>query len=175
MYFKLIWSFKRKRLPDGSITKYKARLCAHGGMQRWGIDYWETFAPVVNWIIVRTLLTLAHVHGLESRSIDFVLAFPQARLTTDVYMELPFGFKPPRTGNYVLKLKKNLYGLKDAALNWFKYLSDGLESKELQFNKSEIDQCVFLRNDLIVLVYVDDVILISRESSAIDKVINRQA
>ena len=87
-------------------------------------------------------------------------------------MELPFGFKPPRTGNYVLKLKKNLYGLKDAATNWFKYLSDGLESKKLQFNKSEIDQCVFLRNDCIVLVYMDDVILISRDSSTTDKVIN---
>ncbi len=47
-----IWSFKRKHLPDGTISKYKARLCAHRGMQSWGVDYWETFAPVVNWMSV---------------------------------------------------------------------------------------------------------------------------
>ena len=45
-----IWSFKRKRFPDGSINKFKARLCAHGGMQQWGVNYWETYTPVVNWI-----------------------------------------------------------------------------------------------------------------------------
>ena len=54
-----IWSYKRKRLPDGSISKYKARLCAHGGMQRWGENYWETYAPVVNWISIRVLFILS--------------------------------------------------------------------------------------------------------------------
>ena len=49
--------------PDGSINKYKARLCAHGGMQQRGVDYWETYAPVVNWLSVRLLLILSVVHG----------------------------------------------------------------------------------------------------------------
>ena len=53
-----IWSFKRNRFPDGRILKHKARLCAHGGMQKWGINYWDTYAPVVNWISVRTLLSI---------------------------------------------------------------------------------------------------------------------
>ena len=47
-----IWSFKRKRYPDGRLNKHKARLCAHGGMQPWGVNYWETYAPTVNWISV---------------------------------------------------------------------------------------------------------------------------
>ena len=47
-----IWSFKRKRIPDGTVSKYKARLCAHGGMQSWGVDYWETYAPVLHWMSV---------------------------------------------------------------------------------------------------------------------------
>ena len=51
-----IWSFKRKRFPDGRLNKHKARLCAHGGMQTWGVNYWETYAPTVNWISVRFLL-----------------------------------------------------------------------------------------------------------------------
>ena len=54
-----VWSFKRKRFPDGSLNKHKARLCAHGGMQQWGVHYWETFAPVVNWLSVRLVLVLA--------------------------------------------------------------------------------------------------------------------
>jgi len=88
-----IWSFKRKRFPDGSLNKYKARLCAHGGMQQWGVNYWETYAPVVNWISVRFLLILSELSGLESRAIDFVLAFPQAPLDVPVYMELPLGME----------------------------------------------------------------------------------
>ena len=51
-----IWSFKRKQYPDGSLNKHKARLCAHGGQQTWGQDYWDTYALVVAWDILRLLL-----------------------------------------------------------------------------------------------------------------------
>lgn len=50
----LIWLFKRKRLPDGTLNIHKAHLCAHGGMQQWRVNYWEAYAPVVNWISVRS-------------------------------------------------------------------------------------------------------------------------
>eukprot|EP00956_Cyclotella_meneghiniana_P002313 scaffold2611_cov43-Cyclotella_meneghiniana.AAC.6 len=73
-----IWSFKRKRFPDGTLNKHKARLSAHGGMQEWGENYWETYSPVVNMLSVRLILAIAHIHKLDSKSIDFVLAFPQA-------------------------------------------------------------------------------------------------
>ena len=66
--------------------KYKARLCAHGGQQMYGVNYWETYSPVVNWISVRLLLTICHLHKLESESIDFVLAFPQADIDLDIYI-----------------------------------------------------------------------------------------
>ena len=64
-------------------------------MQQWGVNYWETYAPVVNWISVRFLLILSELAGLESRTIDFVLAFPQADLDVPVYMELPIGMEVP--------------------------------------------------------------------------------
>ncbi len=67
-----IWSFKCKQNPDGLISKYKARLCAHGGMQSWGINYWETFAPVVNWMSIRFLLMIAKIHHLDTKAINFV-------------------------------------------------------------------------------------------------------
>ncbi len=57
-----------------------------------GSNYWETFAPDVNWASVRILLAVAKIHGLSSKRIDFVLAFPQADLEVPVYMELLLGF-----------------------------------------------------------------------------------
>ena len=86
---KAFWSFKRKHFPGGCLNKHKARLCAHGGMQQWGKNYWETLLPVVNMISVKLLLGIAKIHGLESKSIDFVLAFPQEDLDVDVWMDLP--------------------------------------------------------------------------------------
>jgi hypothetical protein len=106
-----IWSFKRKQHPDGKLNKHKARLCAHCGMQTWGQNYWETYAPAVNWAMVRILLAVAKIHGLSSKSIDFVLAFPQADLEVPVYMELPMGFDAPDNESrkhYVLRLNKSL-------------------------------------------------------------------
>ncbi len=87
-----IWSFKRKRYPDGALNKHKARLCAHGGMKTWGQKYLDTYAPVMNWASVCLILAIAKIHGLSSKIIDFVLAFPQADLEVPVYMQLPIGF-----------------------------------------------------------------------------------
>jgi len=70
-----IWSFKRKQYPDGTLNKHKACLCAHGGMQQWGVSYWETYSPVVNMLTVRLLLALCNIHGLHSKSIDLSWSF----------------------------------------------------------------------------------------------------
>ncbi len=64
---------------------YKTCLCAFGSMQSWGVDYWEMFTPVVNWMSVRFLLTVAKIHGLDTKTINFVLAFPQAQLNTKLF------------------------------------------------------------------------------------------
>ena len=166
-----IWSFKRKRFPDGSLNKHKACLCAHGGMQQWGVNYWETYAPVVNWISVRFLLIIAELLKLETRTIDFVLAFPQAKLDVPVYMYVPAGMQlseiPSGTHQmYILKLEKSLYGLKQASANWYDMLRKALE--ERGFHESNSDACVFLKKDMIVLVYVDDCILISTKNKIIE-------
>jgi hypothetical protein len=169
-----IWSFKRKRFPDGSLNKHKARLCAHGGQQTWGLDYWDTYAPVVTWASVRLLLIVAKIHGLHSKSIDFVLAFPQADLDLPVYMELPAGVNPIDVSDenrrrYVLKLNKSLYGLKQAGYNWFEKLKEGLITRD--FIQSQVDKCVFFRKDCIILTYVDDCIILGKNMSDVDAVI----
>jgi len=91
-------------------------------MQRWGENYWEMYSPVVNMISIKLILVIAKIHGLKSKSIDSMLAFPQADLDIDIWMELPIEFQMiedlDHSQFYLLKLKKNLYGLKQASLNW---------------------------------------------------------
>ena len=125
---------------------------------------------MVNWITVRTLLALSHIHKLHSRSIDFVLAFPQAKLDTPVYMELPFGFQSDDRGRKVLRLKRSLYGLKQASNNWFEHLIQGLDQRN--FVPSTIDPCLWYNEDTILLIYVDDVIIFSRHNNSIDNLID---
>ena len=96
----VIWSFKRKRYPDGKLNKHKARLCAHGGQQKWGINYWETYAPVVNWVSVIFLLIISQLAGLENQALDSVLAFPQAKLDVSVYMKTPPGIDIENASGY---------------------------------------------------------------------------
>ena len=167
-----VWAFKRKRYPDGRINKHKARLNAHGGMQTWGVDYWETYAPVVNWLSVRTMLTLSVIHDLDTRSIDFVQAFPQADLEVPVYMELPWGFDVDgEKSKYVLKLNKNLYGLGNASRNFWDFLKEGLFKRGYHLQSSS-DQCVFLGKESIILVYVDDIVILEKKGSgAADRLI----
>jgi hypothetical protein len=170
-----VWSMKRKRIPGtGELQKHKARLCAHGGQQVYGVNYWETYAPVVQWMSVRVMLCLSIVEKLHSRSIDFVLAYPQADLDIDMFMELPLGVDlPPNFDRrlYVLKLHKNLYGLKQAGHNWHVKLKDGL--LDLGFKPCLTDPCVFTKRDLIVLVFVDDCLIFSRDKAKVDGFIDQ--
>ena len=66
-----------KRAPYGSIIKHKSRLCAHGGIQQWGVNYWETYYPVENWISIRAMITLRIIIEIETKSVDFFLAYTQ--------------------------------------------------------------------------------------------------
>ena len=67
-----------KRDPYGSIIKHKSRLCAHGAIQQWGVNYWETYYPVANWISIRAMITLRILIEIETKSVDFLLAYTQA-------------------------------------------------------------------------------------------------
>ena len=108
-----IWYFKRNRFPDLGLIKQNYRLYLHGVMQKLGVNYWCDYAAVVNFISVRSLWDIASINEFPSRSIDFVLSFPQAHLDVDFIMELPLcmGVGGKR-GQWVLKLNKPLYGLK---------------------------------------------------------------
>ena len=133
-----IWSFKRKRYPDGTLNKHKDRLCAHGIQQQWGINYWETYAPVVNWVSVRFLLIISQLAGLETHALDFILTFPQAKLDVPVFMKIPpvIDIENGSKDKYLISLKSSLYGLKQSSANWYYCLNKGLECRGFHLNST---------------------------------------
>ena len=157
-----IWSFKRKRSPDGRIQNYKTRICAYGGMETWGENYWETYAYVVSWLSIITVLTLSMIHSLQAISTDFTLTFPQVDLDLDFYIELPPGFNMgDSSGSHIIKLNKSLYGLCQSSHNWCNFLRSSLEVRAYD-NNSATAPCVFIGKASIVIVYIDDCIILSR-------------
>jgi hypothetical protein len=112
---------RKRRIETQEVYKWKARLNIHGGKQEKGVNFWETYAPVATWAAIRVILNMAATDGWQTRQLDFVLAFPQADVETDLYMELPNGFHIEGDRKlYVLKLIKNLYGQKQASRYWCK-------------------------------------------------------
>jgi hypothetical protein len=103
-YLDLIWTYRRRRRPDGSLKKYKARLCVNDSRQIQGIDYTESFAPVVQWSTIRMVNTLDAMHNLKGKQIDFTQAFPQAKLKEDIYIRFPAGFEH-KNAKWALKFK----------------------------------------------------------------------
>jgi hypothetical protein len=154
----------------------EARVCIDGSKQKQRIHYEETYATVVSWRATRIFLTLATINGWKTRQLDFVMAFTQADVESDLYMELPKNFSVPGTkityadkDKYVLKLVKNLYGQKQAGKVWYDHLKDKLT--KLGFIHSKFDECVFYHGKTIFLVYTDDTILVGPDEKEIEKIV----
>ena len=163
------WAFKLKRLPDGTPLKFKARYCVRGDLQREGVDYFETYAPVVQWSTVRLLLTLILSNNWTTKQVDYTNAFAQAELNEEVYIQPPRGFVRKDKKNMVLKLLKSLYGLKQAPKTFFDKLKAGL--LERGFTQSILDPCLFMKENMMCVIYVDDTIIAGPDSKEIDKLI----
>ena len=144
------WAFKCKLFPDGLIKKFKACVCAQGDMKLEGIDFFETYAPVVQWTTIWLMFILEGFLGLKSKQGDVTCAFLHADLAPDetVYVDLPLGFntKSKIGKRQVLKLNKTLYGLRQSPRAFWKYITKNLESCGLK--QSKFDPC--LLSDLII-------------------------
>ena len=160
------WVYKLKRHVDGSIARYKARLVARGYLQQYGLDYDETFSPVVKPAIVRLLLALAVNNGWELRQLDMSNAFLHGILKEEVYMRQPQGYVGPQFPHHVCLLPKALYGLKQAPRAWFERFTSYLY--HIGFFASDADGNLFIyRHDchlVFLLLYVDDIILTGNDS-----------
>jgi histone deacetylase 1/2 len=163
------WVYRIKKRADGTVDRYKARLVAKGYKQRYGIDYEDTFSPVVKAATIRIVLAVSVSRGWSLRQLDVKNAFLHGVLDEQVYMRQPPGFEDPRFPHYLCKLDKALYGLKQAPRAWFSRLSSKLHMLGFASSKADTSLFIYHKADITIflLIYVDDIIVTSSSDKAI--------
>ena len=168
------WIFKHKFHADGSLDRYKARWVLRGFTQRPGVDYDETFSPVVKPATVRTVLTLAHSRDWPIHQLDVKNAFLHGTLSETVYCSQPTGFADPALPGHVCKLNRSLYGLKQAPRAWYSRFASFLLSLGFTEAKSDTSLFIYRRGTATVylLLYVDDIVLTASSEQLLHRVID---
>ncbi|RDX79965.1 hypothetical protein CR513_39546, partial [Mucuna pruriens] len=154
------WIYMVKQESNFASPRYKTRLVVKGFRQRKGVDFNEIFSPVVKMSSIRIVLSLAATFDLEVEQMDVKTTFLHGDLEEEIYMKEP--------DDYVCKLKKSLYGLKQ----WYKKFESVM--CEQGYKKTTSDHCVFVRkffddDFIILLLYVDDMLIIGKSVSRIDR------
>ncbi|CAH2089057.1 unnamed protein product [Euphydryas editha] len=166
------WVYKLKTDSVGSLIRYKARLVARGFTQRKGIDYSETFSPVVRHSTMRVLFCIANELDMDIEHVDVTTAFLHGNLEEQIFMEQPVGFETDK--DKVCLLNKSIYGLRQSSRIWNCKVNSVLTSNG--YSQSQCEPCVYLKkteSDLtIIALYVDDFYIFSSCKSEKTKLIN---
>ncbi|XP_073962727.1 UDP-galactose 4'-epimerase isoform X2 [Choristoneura fumiferana] len=166
------WVYKLKTDTHGNITRYKARLVIKGFNQVAGVDYHETFSPVIRHSSLRTLFALAAEMDLKMHHLDVDTAFLNGDLEEEVYMDQPQGFVKKGHEDKVCLLQKSLYGLKQAPRAWNIKLNETLS--KIGFNRLPTEPCVYKKligSEIILLaIFVDDLIIFYKNDISYVKV-----
>ncbi len=149
--------------------RFKARLVAQGYTQRHGLDYDETFSPVVRNETVRAVIALAAKHNLILHQMDVKTAFLNGELQEEVYMRQPEGFEVG-DGHLICKLRKSIYGLKQSSRCWNKKLNESL--CKLNFVQSTSDPCLYVSQEgmAFIAIHVDDLIIAADSDDHMDRI-----
>ena len=166
------WILKIKRKADGSINRYKARLVAKGYTQMEGIDFEETFSPVVKFVSIRVILAFVAHYDLELHQMDVKTAFLNGDLDEEIYMVQPEGFIAEGQEQKVCRLRKSIYGLKQASRQWNIRFNEVVLS--YGFEMINEDHCVFLKREkgkyVILSLYVDDMLIAGNDIGYVNEV-----
>ncbi|GJZ07935.1 ribonuclease H-like domain-containing protein [Tanacetum coccineum] len=169
-----IWLFKHKFHADGTLSRYKARLVANGSSQQLGVDFDETFSPVVEPATIRTVLSLAVSRKWSIHQLDVKNDFLNGDLSETVYMHEPPGFVDARFLNHVCRLQRSLYGLKQAPRAWFQRFAG--YATRAGFYHSRCDSSLFIYRQgsqiAYLLLYVDDIILTASSTALLQQIID---
>lgn len=156
----------------GNIERYKARLVAKGFTQKEGIDYTETFSPVSKKDSLCVIMALVAHFDLELQQMDVKTAFLNGDLEEEVYMKQPEGFPSSDGEQLVCKLKKSLYGLKQASRQWYLKFHNVISS--FGFVENIMDQCIYLKVSgskiCFLVLYVDDILLATNDKGLLHEV-----
>ncbi|RVW36414.1 Retrovirus-related Pol polyprotein from transposon TNT 1-94 [Vitis vinifera] len=159
------WIFKTKRDSKGNIVRYKARLVAKGFTQKEGIDYKETFSPVSSKDSFRIIMALIAHYDLELHQMDVKTTFLNGNIDETIYMVQPENFESKDSKQLVCKLKRSIYGLKQASRQWYRKFDQVITS--FGFKENTVDQCIYLKFSgskfIILVLYVDDILLASSD------------
>ena len=165
------WVFKKKTNVDGTVL-YKARLVAQGFNQQQGLDYTETFSPVVSFDSIRTILAISAKKNFKLHHMDVSNAFLNGNLNENILMSQPEFFVEDENERKVCKLKKAIYGLKQSSKCWHDSFSKFLKSSG--FKQCDSDSCIFIANSgndikCILALYVDDILISCSSDSFLKK------
>ena len=159
-----------KKLDVNDKVRYRARLVAKGFTQRYGVDYEDTFSPVIKHSTLRMLFALSVQYDMDITHLDVITAFLNGHLEENIYMCIPEGFVNKSNGK-VLKLNRAIYGLKQSALVWYKRVQECLCN--YGFKMSKYEPCLFTKFignvKLIVSIYVDDFLIFSNCTAETEK------
>ena len=158
---------------NGTVGRLKSRLVAKGNEQEEGVDFLETYSPVVRTVTVRLVLHTATINRWDIKQLDVKNAFLHRDLTETVYMSQPPGFKNKEFPDHVCLLHKAIYGLKQAPRTWFDKVSSFLLRFEFICNIKDPSPfiCRHGKVTIYLLLYVDDMILTGNDSTVLEKLL----